>query len=217
MRRSLVVLALAMAGVLLLDAPAWAPRLYGMRLDTDGRGNPPIIVWSAALNASAADPTERQEQYEQVPAGTTVSATGSYEFDDTPIEGPQNPTRNGVEERCTPGKFVVLTSERVQVPAPEGVPLDALAEPAVGRIEAGNPPTFKLELRIVEEAWGEYYLRVRCVARQDLAREGVQGAPDEEELEQLGEFLDSSEGEQERPFKPFRNFGTNLYVEPKEG
>jgi hypothetical protein len=215
MRRSLLVLVLAIGGVLLLDAPAWAPRLYGMQLDTDGWGDPVIV--RPALGASAADPTKRQEQYKQVDAGTTEKATGSYEFDDTPIEGPQNPTRNGVEQQCTPGKFVVLTSERVQVPAPEGVPLDALAEPAVGRIEAGNPPTFELELRIVEKAWGEYYLRVRCVDEQDLAREGVRGAPQEEELEQLGEFLDSNEGEQDQTFKPFRNFGTNLYVKPKEG
>jgi hypothetical protein len=217
MRRSLLVLVLAIGGVLLLDAPAWAPRLYGLEIDTKGGGNRPVIIRSAVRGVSAADPTERQRQYAEVDAGMTEKVVGSYEFDDTPIEGSQNPTRNGVEEQCTPGKFIVLTSERVQVPAPEGVPQDALAEPVVARIEAGSPPTFRLELPILEEAWGEYYLRVRCVEQQDLAREGVRGAPQEEELEQLGEFLESSEGEREQPFRPFRNFGTNLYVRPKEG
>jgi hypothetical protein len=216
MRRSLVVLALAMGGVLLLQAPAWAPRLYGMELTKADRGQSyPAIVRPATVGVSADERTERQRQYLAVDAGTTLLVTGTYEFDGTPIEGTQNPTRQGVEERCTDGNWVVVTSERVQMPAPEGVPGDALAVPAVGRIKAGSPPTFDLELVILEHAWGEYYLRARCVERQNLEQQGVQGAPQEKELEKLDEFLESNEAEHEQPFKPFRNFGTNLYVYPR--
>jgi hypothetical protein len=211
-----VVLALAFCGVLLLDAPAWAPRLYGLQLkEKDGKYNPPAIVRLATVGASADDRTERQRQYLAVDAGTTEEVTGSYKFAGTPIEGVQNPTREGVKERCTAGNSVVVTSERVETPAPEGVPEDALAVPAVGTIEAGSPPTFILTLVVKEDAWGEYYLRARCVEEQDLAEQGVQGTPQEEELEELDEFLDSNEGEREQPFKPFRNFGTNLYVRPR--
>jgi hypothetical protein len=215
MRRSLVVLALALGGVLLLQAPAWAPRLYGMERVKGGGYNRPAIVRPAIVGASADDRTERQRQYLAVDAGTARTVTWTYSFDGTPIEGPQNPTREGVEHRCTDGNYVVVTSERVQTPAPEGVPEDALAVPAVGKIQAGNPPTFDLELVILKDAWGEYYLRARCVVGQDLEDQGVQGTPQEKELEKLGEFLDSSEAEGEKPFTPFRNFGTNLYVYPR--
>jgi hypothetical protein len=215
MRRSLLVLALAMGGVLLLDAPAWAPRLYGLELNST-RGYP-RIVRSVEIPAIASEPTARQEQYDHVVAGTTLKATGTYDFDDTPIEGEQNPTRNGVEQRCKAGNFVIVTSERVEMPPPEGVPEDALAEPEVAEISAGSPPTFELELPILESAWGEYYLRVRCVESQDLKREGVEDTAQEGELEQLDRFLDSREAQRERTFKPFRNFGTNLYVWRKEG
>ena len=214
MRRSLVVLALALGGVLLLEAPAWAPRLYGMQLVKDGGYNP-AIVRPAIVGALADDRTARQRKYLDVDAGTALAVTGTYEFDGTPIEGAQNPTHEGVKERCTAGNYVVVTSERVQTPAPEGVPEDALAVPAVGKINAGNPPRFDLELVVKEDAWGEYYLRTRCVEEQDLEKQGVQGAPQEQELEKLGKYLDSSEAEQEQPFMPFRNFGTNLYVYPR--
>jgi hypothetical protein len=215
MRRSLVVLALALGGVLLLEAPAWAPRLYGMERVKAGGYNRPAIVRPAIVGASADDRTRRQRQYLAVDAGTAQTVTWTYSFDGTPIEGPQNPTRERVEAWCTNDNYVVVTSERVQTPAPEGVPEDALAVPAVGKIKAGNPPTFDLELVILEDAWGEYYLRARCVEEHDLKDQGVQGTPQEEELEELGDFLDSSEAERERRFKPFRNFGTNLYVYPR--
>jgi hypothetical protein len=217
MRRSLLVVALAMAGVLLLQAPAWAPRLYGLQLKAQRGEYDPSIVRFGEITLSASEPTRRQQKYADVLAGTTLEAIGSYEFDGTPIDGEQNPTRNGVEERCTPGNSVVLTSQRVETPPSAGVPEDALAEPWTAEIKDGNPPTFEVKLSIVEQAWGEYYLRVRCVTVEDLEREGVQGTPQEAELEQLGEFLDTNKAQRERPFKPFRNFGTNLYVWPKEG
>jgi hypothetical protein len=217
MRRSLLVLALAMGGVLMLGAPAWAPPLYGLQIrPIRGEYDHRAIVRTVEFSASAAVPTERQQPYFDVLAGTTLVAEGSYDFGGTLLDGQDNPTRNGVEERCAAGNFVVLTSQRVQMPPPEGVPEDALAVPVVKEIMAGNPPTFELELATVEDAWGEYYLRVRCVEEQDLQQQGIQGAPQEEELERLDEFLDSSEG-QRGPFKPFRNFGTNLYVVAKEG
>jgi hypothetical protein len=215
MRRSLLVVALAMGGVLLFDAAAWAPQLYGLRLE-NARGYPRAIVRTVAITASDPEPTARQEQYAHVVAGTTLAATGSYDFEDTKIEGEDNPTRKAVEQRCTHGNRIVLTSQRVE-PPPDGVAEDALAEPAVATIQDGNPPTFELELPIVDNARGEYYLRVRCVTPEALKQEGVEGAPQEAELEQLGEFLDTREAQRTRPFKPFRNFGTNLYVWPKEG
>jgi hypothetical protein len=216
MRRSLLVVALAMGGVLLFAGPAWAPRLYGLRLE-HARGYPQAVVRTLAITESEPEPTARQEQYAQVVAGTTLKATGTYDFDGTEIEGEQNPTRKSVERRCTPGNSIVLTSERVQTPPPEGVAEDALVKPWVAEIMTGKPPTFKIELPIVDNARGEYYLRVRCVTPEDLEREGVQGTPQEEELEELGAFLDTKEAQRERAFKPFRNFGTNLYVWPKEG
>ena len=214
MRRSLLVVALAMGGVLLFAGPAWAPRLYGLKFE-NARGYPRAVVRTVAITASDPEPTARQEQYTDVVAGTTLVATGTYDFDGTKIEGEDNPTRKGVERRCIPGNRIVLTSERVETPPSEQIAADALAEPVVATIKDGNPPTFELELPIVDNARGEYYLRVRCVTSEDLEREGVQGTPQEQQLEQLDEFLDSSEAQRERPFKPFRNFGTNLYVWPK--
>jgi hypothetical protein len=226
MRRSLLVLALALGGVLLLAAPASAPPLYGLQIrPIRGEYDPkPIgmhigrsVVRSADVGGATAYPTDRQQPYYDVIAGTTLEAEGSYDFDDTDIDRPQNPTVAGVEERCTAGNSIVLTSQRVETPPPEGVAEDALAEPWVATINPGNPPTFEVVLSIVDNARGEYYLRVRCVTPEDLKREGIEGAPQEEELEQLGEFLNSSEGERARSFRLFRNFGTNLYVWPKEG
>jgi hypothetical protein len=216
MRRTLLVVALAMGGVLLSAGPAWAPRLYGLRFE-QARGYPRAVVRTVAITASEPEPTARQEQYTQVVAGTTLKATGTYDFEGTEIEEEKNPTRRGVEQRCKGDNRIILTSQRVEPPPSEQIAEDALTQPVVAIIKDGNPPTFELELPIVDNARGEYYLRVRCVTADDLKDEGVQGTPQGQELEQLDQFLGTGQAQRDPTFRPFRNFGTNLYVWPKEG
>jgi hypothetical protein len=218
MRRSLLVLTLVAGTVLLLDTLAWAPPLYGLRL-TPQRGSPAVV---RSLNAGSAltDPTARQRQLTDAVAGETLEAPNSYyDFDNTRIEDQQNPTREAVEDRCTPGNRIVLSSDRVVDP-PEGTADDALEAAVVATIqrpEAGeSSPRFDLSLPIRANADGEYYLLVRCVDAQDLRAEGVTGTPGPDELRQLGRMLDTRTAQTSGPFEPFNAFGTNLYVYPPE-
>jgi hypothetical protein len=220
MRRWLLVLALAAGAVLLLDTLAWAPPLYGLKLEGSGGGR--AVVRSLAESSALADPTARQRQFADAVAGETLDApNSSYDFDATPIDGARNPTRTAVEKRCSPGNRIVLTSERVSQPPPDGVANDALTAPVIADIEepaAGeSSPRFKLSLPIAANADGEYYLLVRCVEIQDLRDEGIGRTPDQEALQKFGKELDSPAAQTSGPFEPFRNFGTNLYVyQPEE-
>src|SRR4029453_5576005 len=129
-----LVVALAMGGVLLSAGPAWAPRLYGLRFE-QARGYPRAAVRRGRTPPPEPEPTGREEQYTQVVAGTTLKATGTYDFEGTEIEEEQNPTRRGVEKRCKGNNTITLPSQRVEPPPSEQIAEDALTQPVVAIIK----------------------------------------------------------------------------------